>query len=293
MKKLMFIAALATAMTGLSDVTSANCVGYQGLVTDSSNHSLIAPTFIKVGADQQFTLRELTVKLTEDYEPYWEDEWCGGCFAPNDFRMDIFANDGSIEKSFYWQCYNEGDEEDYETIQGWFKQVGQDFVPLIDTELDETLDSGVGFWILGNGNSLVPAGEVSKDDVEFETDASNHSVVGNATPCELTLGQLSVKLTEDYEPYWEDEWCGGCFAPNDFRMDVFANDGSIDRSFYWQYYNEGTEDEYETIQGWFKQVGEDFVPLTAKELEDEKVPAGHSYWVFGNGNTLVVPGPEF
>ena len=286
-------------------MTSANVVGYREKATEKSAYVLYGGMFITAGGGaQQFALKDIAVKVTATYEPKWiksggDYKWQGGLKAPN-FKLTKLTGTGAAleENTVYWQYWKEGTQEEPIVIQGWYKKDGTAYVALTETELAQTYPAGQGFYILGKGCSIVPAGEVSKIDVSYPTEKSSYVVVGNGTPVDLTLGDLDVTVTATYEPKWiksggDYKWQGGLKAPN-FKMTKLTGTGAAleENTVYWQYWKEGTQEEPIVIKGWYKTDGTAYVALTQEELDAFEVPAGQCYYVLGKGCTLNFPAPE-
>ena len=88
-----------------------------------------------------------------------------------------------------------------------------------------------------------------------------------------------------------NRWQKGVKGSN-FSFNILNANGGIDKTYYWQYYKEGTFENPTVIQGWFKADGSAYVALSKEELDAIKIDAGQGYWVKGMGCTLNVPAPE-
>ena len=252
-------------------------------------------TFITVGKDKEFCLKDMEVQCYGNYEPTWNvNRWRGQCKAPNGFAMMTLDDEGYEDETFYWQYWKEGDHDNPTVTRGWFKSNGEGgYVALSAEELAKAFPAGQGFYIMGNGNALRPAGQVA-GDAEVDSISKGFCVIANATPCDMTLGKVSVTCHGNYEPTWNvNRWRGQCKAPNGFVMMTLDDEGYEDQTYYWQYWKEGDHDSPTVTQGWFKSDGAGgYVKMEKDELDAVEVKAGQAFYVMGNGNTLNFPGPE-
>ena len=241
-------------------------------------------------------MKDLKVQITEDFEPTYLPKmgWIGGCTA-GDFNLSILSDTGFMGVTYYYQRYYEGELDNYEVIEGWYKDDGLgDVEPLSQEELNHKYSLGQGFWIAGHGMSLASSGQVPENEVEFICNLENYTACGNGTPCDLNLGHLTVTTTEDYEPTYLPKmgWIGGCTA-GDFVVSFLDDTGTMVENYYYQRYYEGDQDDYEVISGWYRDDGMgDVEPIPAADLEKIKIPAGLGLWIVGHGMTLNVPAPE-
>ena len=247
-------------------------------------------TFASVAnADNQFTFRDIKVQPKAGTTFRWSGRWVGG-ITPPAFEVKILQANGSAEKTYYWKYARVGTQSVYEDIACWVKYEGGAFVDLTDAELDEKFDAGQAFWIKGAGHSLQPAGRVDKRPVDFPMNAANYTAVGNGTPVELTLGDLSVVPKAGTTFRWSGRWVGG-ITPPALEVKFLLPNGTADKTYYWKYARVGTQAAYEDVACWVKYEGSAFVDVTQEELDEVKIPAGKGLWVKGAGHTLHIPSP--
>ena len=136
MNKLMLTAALAvTALTGMSEITSANIVGYSGNQL-RLGATLVSPQFLGIGTTGG-------VMKLEDLVPVGDVDTDGG------FYIDILNYHGGTAESYQWIDWGEGDTQgwcdgDYAIVEG------VSFAP------------GQGLWIIGDDGQYlrIPAPEL-------------------------------------------------------------------------------------------------------------------------------------
>lgn len=251
---------------------------------------MVAPTFANVSSEKSFTLADLSV--TGYDAPEFDEEWFGGCYE-GDFILKALNNDGSTAAAYYWIDYLEGDDEESPDGMeaGWYTKDGKNYTKLTSEETKAVMfGQGQGFWTLASGYQLVTAGQVTKLDIEFKTNTRNHTALGNCSPVDLELGNLSVVGYD--APEFDEEWFGGCYE-GDFIIKLLNNDGSTAAAYYWIDYLEGDDEESpEGMEaGWYTKEGKEYIKLTAEELKSTKIPAGTGFWTLGSGYSLVIPSP--
>ena len=127
-------------------IESTNVVGYQGLQSNASRQTMIAPTFLGIGDATGCKLSDLKV-VGYDAAEFVEEEWTKGC-SLGDFILQFLNADGTIAAKYYWV-------DDGETGPAWCTKNG--------TEIDATevsIPAGKGMWVKGTGKTLViPAPE--------------------------------------------------------------------------------------------------------------------------------------
>ena len=141
-----------------------------------------------------------------------------------------------------------------------------------------------GFWTSGSGYKLVPAGAVNPNDVIYTTDQVGNSAVGNCSPVEISLNDLTVTGYTAPKKDSKGKWSGGCVGGK-FVMSKLSETGLAipGCSYYW--IDNGT-----TGPGWFADA-------LGAEIEggasDVKIPAGLGLWTSGSGYKVAFPAPEF
>ena len=268
MKKLMFAAVAVLGLSAFAAIESSNVVGYQSIAANAKRYTMMAPTFIAVGSEAGCTLANLKVV---GYEPaeLVDEEWEGGCTG-GDFVINFLQNTGVAEASYYWI-------DDGETGPGWFASAGGAAIP--GGAGSVSVPAGFSVWTKGTGLALQTSGAVNKNDVEFTTNAKRYTALGNGTPVQLTLNDLTV-TGYDAAELVDEEWEGGCTG-GDFVVNFLQNTGVAEASYYWI-------DDGETGPGWFASAGGAAIPGGASSVQ---VPAGKGMWVKGSGLKLNIPAP--
>ena len=256
-------------------------MGYQELATDGDGNSMLSPTFLKVSESNGVSLVELSV--TGYTPPQWKKSGpiyknVGGCAG--DFKMATLTGAGSEEAAYYWFdiCTSATDKK-----VGWFDAGGNE---LPGGAASIKLDAGKALWIQGGGCRLIPAGAVNPFDIAFKTDSEGNVAVGNCTPVEIPLNELSV--TGYTPPQWKKSGpiyknVGGCAG--DFKIATLTGQGAEDQAYYWfDVCTSATEKKV----GWFDAGGNE-LPGGASSI---KIQAGQGLWVQGCGYTLIIPAPE-
>ena len=268
MKKLMFAAVAVLGLSAFAAIESSNIVGYQGLQANATRQTMIAPTFLGVGNAEGCTLADLKVTGYEAPELV-DDEWEGGC-GGGDFILQFLNPNGTIAARYYWV-------DDGDVGPGWFATGGG--VAIAGGAESVEINAGMALWVKGSGMKLQAAGAVNKADVEYVTNSSRQTAVGNATPVTLTLGDLAVAGYEEPELV-DDEWEGGC-GGGDFILQFLNPNGTVAARYYWV-------DDGDVGPGWFATGGGVAIDGGAESVE---IPAGKGLWVKGSGMTLVIPAP--
>ena len=256
-------------------------MGYQEIATEGSGNTMLSPTFLKVSESNNVSLADLTVKGYDP--PQWKKSGpiyknVGGCAG--DFKIATLTTQGIEDKAYYWfdVCTSATEKK-----IGWFAGDGSE-LPQSASEI--TFDSGKALWTQGGGYRLIPAGAVNPFDIAVKTESSGNVAVGNCTPVELPLNDLSV--TGYTPPQWKKSGpiyknVGGCAG--DFKMATLTTQGIEDKAYYWfDICTSATEKKV----GWFAGDGTE-LPGGSSAV---KIPAGQGLWVQGAGNTLIIPAPE-
>ena len=146
MKKLMFVAAVAAAMTGLADVTSANVVGYAN--KDVNLYKIIVNQFRSVGGgdagEAEMTLGQITTNCAGE-----DGEYVSGWDWENDFLITWGVVNGKGKSTGTYKYLpkwaTEIEDGDYEgRTPGWY-DIGDDGC---EECLNSTpLEAGDGFVI--------------------------------------------------------------------------------------------------------------------------------------------------
>lgn len=256
-------------------------VGYQELATEGSGNTMLSPTFLKVSESNNVSLADL--KVTGYTPPQWKKSGpvyknVGGCAGA--FKIATLTIQGIEDEAYYWfdVCTSATEKK-----VGWFDADGN---PLPKESASIIFDSGKALWIQGSGYRLIPAGAVNPFDIAVKTEGTGNVAVGNCTPVELPLNDLSV--TGYTPPQWKKSGpvyknVGGCAGA--FKMATLTSQGIEDEAYYW--FDVCTSATEKKI-GWFDADGNE-LPGGASSI---KIPAGKGLWVQGSGYTLLIPAPE-
>lgn len=143
------------------------------------------------------------------------------------------------------------------------------------------LNAGTGFWTAGSAYKLVPAGAVNSLDVEYPTVVSGKVAVGNPTPVDLTLADLTVTGYTAPSKNNKGKWVNGCQAGK-FIAEKLTTTGTREVAYHWL--DTGT-----VGPGWFASSAGDPIDGGAESV---KIPAGQGLWTAGSGYILNFPAPE-
>lgn len=262
-------------------------VGYQALETEASGNTLLAPTFLKVSESNTVTLAD--IKVSGYLPPHWEgtgksahnEDGCSGSM----FVVQTLTPQGTKDKMYYWLDYMQNATT--KVGPGWFASAGG--TPIAGGEASVELDAGKALWISGSGLTLQPAGAVNPFDIEFKTVTSGNVAIGNCTPVDLTLNDLTV--TGYKPPHWEgtgksaknEDGCSGSM----FVVQTLTTQGTKDKMYYWLDYMQNASTRIGP--GWFASAGGTHIEGGADKVE---IPAGKALWITGSGLNLVIPAPE-
>ena len=288
MKKLMFAIAAVAAGTVLADVTSANVVGYQNYGDlNKGGHTLTAPTFLQVSSPTNFTLADLKVT---DYPPVIEvdeEEYEGGVGGGQIIVRTLTVGGTYGANQYYWI-------DDGETGPGWFKNAVGSAIP--GGAASVKFNANQALWIYRSsgtdpdyGYKVVGSGAVNTEEVRYTTDKGGHTAIGNGTPVDLTLADLSIT---DYPPVIEvaeEEYEGGVGGGQIIVRTLTAGGIYGSDQYYWI-------DDGETGPGWFKNAVGSPITGGAKSVN---IDAGKGLWVYRSSGTdskykyqLVIPGVD-
>ena len=274
MKKLIALAAAATCGAALA-VESANIVGYQNKSLATGSNAFVCQTILPMNtAAEAVTLGDI---LPTDGADGWAYD--------TDFLATLKPN-GNKNASYgylspYWANKYFEDEQ-----AGWYDlSVCQDEEFDGATKKNSTVipfGTGVLVYTSGSGVTVTFAGEVKDEEVALGLATGSNSFVGNASPVDLTLGDLLPTGGAD-----------GWAYDTDFLATLKPN-GNKDASYgylspYWA--NKYFEDEQ---AGWYYlSVCQDEEFDGATKKNDVQIPAGQAFLVYtaGSGIELVVPSP--
>ena len=262
-------------------------MGYQALEASESGLRMLTPTFLKVSESNKVSLAEL--KVTGYEPPQWTGSGKsahneGGCTGGK-FVVQLLNTQGIAEKDYYWIEYYKNATT--KVGPGWFADPSA--TPIEGGEGSVELDAGKALWIQGSGLSLQPTGALNPFDIEVKTADSGLVPVGNCTPVDLTLNDLTV--TGYAPPQWTGSGKsahneGGCTGGK-FVVQLLDTQGVAERDYYWiEYYKNATT---KVGPGWFADPSASPIEGGADKVE---IPAGKGLWIQGSGLKLVIPAPE-
>ena len=265
MKKLMFAAALAAAMTSFADVSSANVVGYVSRGTEVGGNVAVGASFVSVGT-KKVNLVDIGVNPGGEGAAYY-------CTVV----LQTLKTDGSTDKSYYY-IYNKRHGGSQGGVAGWyFDDVGSED-KLITRESGIEFEPGTGFWVQGAGKGLTLSGEVliSSTGVSVDTEIGGNVMVSNPYPFPVNLADIGVNVGGEGASYY-------CTVV----AQTLKTDGSTDKSYYY-IYNKRHGGSQGGVAGWyFDDVGSEDKLITRES--NIILPAGGAYWVQGVGKKIVFP----
>ena len=232
---------------------------------------MVTPTFLNVGQDAKCFLSDLKVTGYTAPTKNSKGKWQGGC-GGGKFMATKLTTSGTAAANYYWI--------DNGTVgPGWFADA-------LGTAIDGGAESvelpvGQALWTQGSAYKIVPAGAVNTQDVAFLTVAVGKVAVGNSSPVELTLGDLTVTGYTAPTKNSKGKWQGGC-GGGKFMVTKLTTSGTADANYYW--IDNGT-----VGPGWFADALGAAIEGGATTV---KIPAGLGLWTQGSGYTLNIPAPE-
>ena len=256
-------------------------MGYQELSTVSVGKKMICPTFLNVGESNKVSLADLKVTGYEPPEKSSKGSWSKGC-PGGKFILSKLNTSGISEANYYWIDFgvNKGDA----IGPGWFADDAG--TPIEGGAASIKFDSSVGFWTQGTGYSLVPAGVVNPFDIAYTTVSVGKVAVGNPTPVDLTLADLTVTGYEPPEKSSKGSWSKGC-PGGKFILSKLNTSGVSEANYYWIDFGVNKGDAIGP--GWF--ADDAGTPITGG-ASSITIPAGQAYWTQGSGYTITFPAPE-
>ena len=232
---------------------------------------MVAPTFLNVGQDAKCFLSDLKVTGYDAPTLNSKGKWQGGCGAGK-FMVTKLTTSGTAEANYYWI--------DNGTVgPGWF--VDGNGTAIEGGAESVELPVGQALWTQGSAYKLVPAGAVNTLDVAYPTVAVGKVAIGNSSPVELTLADLTVTGYDAPTLNSKGKWQGGCGAGK-FMVTKLTTSGTADANYYW--IDNGT-----IGPGWFVDGNGTAIEGGAVTV---KIPAGLGLWTQGSGYTLNIPAPE-
>ena len=237
---------------------------------NSKGFTMSSGSFAAVSAaNGSCTLADFTVSGYD--APVWnedDEEYEGGCAG--EFNLQFLSSSGTTEATYKW--YDNG-----EKAAGWYNNDGS---AIEGGASSVVIEAGKAMWIQGRGYKLTSAGAVNESDIVYSTRSKGFSTVGNATPVNLTLGQLAVSGYD--APVWnedDEEYEGGCAG--EFNVQFLTSSGTTETTYKW--YDNG-----EKAPGWYNNDGS----AIDGGATTVSVPAGKGLWIQGRGYTIRIPAPE-
>ena len=262
-------------------------MGYQELESSESGLRMLTPTFLNVGESNKVTLAD--IKVTGYNAPWWDTSGKrptnkDGCTGSK-FSVQTLTTQGTTENTYYWLDYMTGAET--KVGPGWFSSPAGS--PIEGGEGSVELAAGKSLWIQGSGLSLQPTGAVNPFDIEAKTSDSGLVALGNCTPVDLKLSDLTV--TGYKAPWWDTSGKrptnkDGCTGSK-FSIQTLTTQGTTENTYYWLDYMTGAETK--VGPGWFASPAGSPIEGGADKIA---IPAGKGLWIQGSGLSLIIPAPE-
>lgn len=286
-------------------------VGYMNKDTNEELYTMVAPAFQNVGKTT-YSLYDLKGGGYEASKPNTaaKPRYTGGC-QPGDFEVRVLKNDGNVDTTlpgggmYFWADAKTGFVSNPTTYgPGWFTYDSSsgEFVEMAKEQMEAIrFDLGQAFWVAAGSMTLVSSGEVSKNDLEVDSNDDLYTAIGNGIPVDMTLADLTGGGYEASKPNTaaKPRYTGGC-QPGDFEVRILKNDGNVDTSlpgggmYFWADAKTGFVSNPTTYgPGWFTYDSSsgDFTAMTKEQMEAVKIPAGQGLWVKAATMTLIFPSP--
>ena len=223
MKKLMIAASAALCATVGFPLESANVVGYQNKDV-SSQMSAFINTFTSVNGETM-TLGQIAANPFDDGEEGIYDVWGWTGFTPfSDFIQTMNKAGQFTGKYTYAPAGYAGSN-----AAGWYEYSDTACATLKN---DVEIPFGVGFYLnAGDGaGGIAPALTYSgtvKDDATVVPVASSMMLPGNASPVNITLGQITANPFDDGEEGIYDVWGWTGFTPFSDFIQIMNENGQF------------------------------------------------------------------
>ena len=254
-------------------------VGYQELGTVSVGRKMVTPTFLNISESNKVSLADL--KVTGYVPPSKNNKgaWINGC-SGGSFLLSKLNSNGIAEANYYWIDFGNSSGP---IGPGWFADALG--TPIEGGAASIKFDSSVGFWTAGSGYSLIPAGAVNPFDIAYKTVSVGRSAVGNPTPVDLTLADLTVTGYTPPSKNNKGAWINGC-SGGSFLLSKLNSNGIAEENYYWIDFGNSSGP---IGPGWFADALGTPIEGGADKVV---IPAGQAYWTAGSGYTLNFPAPE-
>ena len=275
MKKLMFATALAAAMTGLADVTSANVVGYTEQALVNGRYNFVAVTLGEIGKDDMWNLNgniggknltgtdqdgDVAGMQKSDQIQIW-DPTQGGAGGYTDFYF--YDAEWDTDKEFY----------------GWWSYLGEKVGRDI---YQDGLPTGSGMWILkrdeGKEAAIIPSGEVSNDPtITKRLYRSRYNQLSDPFPVRLNLNDATQVEWTDSIGTDEDGDVAGMQKSDQIQV-WDANQGGAG-GYTDLYFYDAEWDTEKEFYGWWSYLGE----KVGRDIYQTGFDVGQLFWYLPRG----------
>ena len=252
MKKLMFVAALAAAMTGLAEVKSANVVGYATKAMQSGN-TACGSSFVAIG--REGNLNDIIVT------------GYGDTYTDGEVMLTRLTADGYVLDDIYWTWYECVDDRWLGTRYGWYSS---------DDDSEGTtspLTIGEGLWIQAPDETFLvqSAGEVYTEALPIQLQSGNTLC---ANPCPVNSLTLNDAEISGY---------GESYTEGEVMLTRLTSDGYVLDDIYWTWYDCEDDRWLGTRYGWYSSEDDSegtTSPLTMGEAVWVQAPDESFYLTF-------------
>ena len=271
MKKLMFATALAAAMTGLADVTSANVVGYTEQPLVNGRYNFVAVPLGSVGKDGMWNLNDnvqgKNLKGTDD-----DSDFAGMAKSDQIQIWDpTFGTGGGYTDIYLYE------NEEYAEFNGWWTYLGE---KIGEDIYKGGFPTGAGMWLLkrdeGKEAAIVPAGEVPADKtIVKRLYKARYNQLSNPYPVRLGLNDATqVEWTDSIGTDDDSDFSGMAKSDQIQVWDPNFGTGGGYTDIY-MYKN----DDYAEFNGWWTYLGEKI----GEDIYTDGFDIGQQFWYLPRG----------
>ena len=239
MKKLMFVAALAAAMTGLADVSSANVVGY-ATKEMCSGSTACGGSFVVIGREGNLN----DIVITGYGDEYTEGEVILTRLTPDGYTLD----------DVMWTWYECEDHPSFGTLYGWYNDDG-------DRGSSSPYALGEGLWIQAPDETfkIQSAGEVYAEALPVQLQSGSTLC---ANPCPINSLTLNDAKISGY---------GDSYTEGEVILTKLTPDGYTLNDVMWTWYDCTDHPSFGTLYGWYNDDGD--------KGSTEPLGLGEAVWV--------------
>ena len=204
-------------------------------------------SFVKVDGGETFTLGEFDVNCNEDEE--------GTGWAPLADAINTYTSVGSFDKSYVylpqWLAEVLSEDLGYTVTKGWYNST------------DEAFENNCNSTTLTFGNGVIAKSTVAGAAVTYSgavkatptvTDVAAFSILNNAAPAQIKLGDIVVNCNEEEE--------GTGWAALADVINTYTTSGSFNKSYVYlpQWLAEVLSEDlgYTVTKGWYDAADEAF-----------------------------------